>query len=123
MHATIIDVPIELQVDGIETRGVTCGDLMIRHIDLPAGVDFTPLLKGLPDDLCQCPHWGHVIEGSITVRYIDGTEETTRAGEVYYWPGGHTGGTDAGVPFLEFRPTHAIVPVPDHIASKFSHSP
>jgi hypothetical protein len=24
----------------------------------PAGLDTTPLFKGLPDDLCQCPHWG-----------------------------------------------------------------
>jgi hypothetical protein len=21
--------------------------------------DATPLLKGLPDDQCQCPHWGY----------------------------------------------------------------
>ena len=122
MHATITDVPIELQVDGIETRGVTCGDVTIRHIDLPAGVDFTPLFRGLPDDLCQCPHWGHVMDGSITVRYADGTEETTRAGEVYYWPGGHTGWTDEGVTFIEYSPTDAIVPVLEHLASQFSTS-
>ena len=122
MHATITDVPIELQVDGIETRGVKCGEITIRHIDLPAGVDFTPLFRGLPDDLCQCPHGGHVMDGSITVRYADGTEETTRAGEVYYWPGGHTGWTDEGVTFIEYSPTDAIVPVLEHLASQFSTS-
>ena len=26
-------------------------------------IDATPLLKGLPDDRCQCPHWGYVING------------------------------------------------------------
>ena len=77
MHATTNDIPIEMQVDGIETRGITCGDVTIRHIDLPAGIDFTPLLRGLPGDLCDCPHWGQVTVGSITVRYADGTEETT----------------------------------------------
>jgi hypothetical protein len=23
-----------------------------------------PLLKGLPDDSCHCPHWGYVFKGS-----------------------------------------------------------
>ena len=23
-------------------------------------IDATPLLKGLPDDSCQCPHWGYL---------------------------------------------------------------
>ena len=44
------------------------------------------------------------VEGSITVRYADGTEEMNRAGELYYWPGGHTGWTDEGVTFIEFSP-------------------
>ena len=122
MHTTITDIPIEMQVDGIETRAVTCRDVTIRHIDLPAGVDFTPLFKGLPDDLCQCPHWGYVTEGSINVRYSDGTEETTRAGELYYWKGGHTGWTDEGVTFIEFSPADAIRPVLEHLASQLSTS-
>ena len=120
MHATITEVPLEMKVDGIETRGVTWGEVTARHIDLPAGVDFTPLFKGLPDDLCQCAHWGYVTTGSITIRYADGTEETTRAGELYYWPGGHTGWTDEGVSFIEFSPAESIGPVLEHLASQMS---
>jgi hypothetical protein len=120
MHAAITDVPLEMKIDGIETRGVTCGEFTIRHIDLPAGVDFTPLFKGLPDDRCQCPHWGYVTAGAITVRYSDGSEETSRAGEVFYWPGGHTGWTDDGVTFLEFSPAEAIASVLEHLASQMS---
>ena len=120
MHAAIIDIPIEMQADGIETRGMTCGDVTIRHVALPAGVDFTPLFKGLPDDRCQCPHWGYVTAGSITVRYSDGTEETTTAGEIFYWPAGHTGWTDRGVAFIEFSPADAIAPVLDHLARQMS---
>jgi len=93
MHFTYKDIPLEMELDGIETRGVECGDIYTRHIRLPAGVDFTPLFVGLPDDRCQCPHWGHVFEGSITVRYADGREETSRAGDFYYWPADHTGWT------------------------------
>ena len=88
MRAPIEEIPLEMQVDGIETRGVAWGEQLMRHIDLPAGVDFTPLFKGLPGDMCQCPHWGIVLTGSISLRYADGSEEVTRAGEAYYWPGG-----------------------------------
>ena len=31
-------------------------------------IDATPLMKGLPDDRCQCPHWGYVIAGRVTFR-------------------------------------------------------
>jgi hypothetical protein len=27
-------------------------------------VDATPMMKGLPDDRCQCPHWGYMVSGS-----------------------------------------------------------
>jgi hypothetical protein len=54
------------------------------------------------------------------VRYADGSEETTRAGELYYWPGGHTGWTDDGVRFLEFSPTSDIAPVLTHFAAQFA---
>jgi hypothetical protein len=120
MHTTTNEIPIEMQVDDIETRGVTCGDVTIRHLSLPAGLDFTPLFQGLPGDLCQCPHWGQVTAGSITVRYADWTEETTRAGEVYYWPAGHTGWTDDGVTFVEFSPADAIRPVLEHLDHQMS---
>jgi hypothetical protein len=33
-----------------------------EYVQLPAGADFTPMLEGLPDDMCQCPHWGYVSE-------------------------------------------------------------
>ncbi len=122
MHAATHEIPIEMNVDGIETRGVAAGDVTIRHLRLPAGTDFTPLLRGLPGDLCDCPHWGQVVEGSITVRYADGTEETTSAGEVYYWPGGHTGWTVDGVTFSEFSPTAAIEPVLEHLARQMAGS-
>ena len=120
MHASVTEIPVEMKVDAIETRGVTWGEITIRHVDLPAGVDFTPLFKGLPGDLCQCPHWGHVTQGSITVRYSDGAEETTRAGELFYWPGGHTGWTDEGVTFIEFSPAEEIRPVLEHLAGQFA---
>jgi hypothetical protein len=120
MHAPVHEIPLEMKLDAIETRGVLCGDQLARHIDLPPGVDFTPLFVGLPGDMCQCPHWGIVLSGSIHLRYADGTEETTSAGEVYYWPAGHTGWTDEGVTFYELSPAADIQPVLDHLAAQLS---
>jgi len=52
-------------------------------------IDATPLLKGLPGDRCQCPHWGYVFKGSMTVRVGD-RDEVYNAGEAFYTPPGHT---------------------------------
>lgn len=120
MRYRVQDIPLEMQLDGIETRAFEGGDVYTRWIQLPAGVDFTPLFVGLPGDMCQCPHWGQVVEGSITLRYADGREETSQAGDVFYWPGGHTGWTDEGVTFLELSPTAEIMPVLDHLSKQLA---
>ena len=121
MHGAIDSIPLEMKQGGIETRGVDWGGTTVRVVSLPPGVDFTPLFVGLPGDLCQCPHWGRVQRGSIHVRYADGSEEVTAAGELYFWPAGHTGwsGPD-GVDFLEFSPTDEITPVLMHLADQMA---
>ena len=47
--------------------------------------DGTPLFKGLPDDRCQSPHWGYVVSGKVTFRYVD-RDETYETGDAYYAP-------------------------------------
>jgi hypothetical protein len=120
MRMPIEQMPVEMQAGEIETRAVPGGDVLVRHIQLPAGTDFTPLFVGLPDDRCQCAHWGYVLEGSIRLRYADGTEELSRAGDVYHWPAGHTGWTDEGVTFIEFSPTADVTPVLEHLARQMA---
>jgi hypothetical protein len=66
--------------------------------------DLAPFLKGLPDDRCQSPHWGYVINGKVTYRTADG-EETFETGEAYYVPPGHTPVIFAGTEVVEFSPT------------------
>ncbi|MDT4893459.1 MAG: hypothetical protein QOE97_2494 [Pseudonocardiales bacterium] len=122
MRATENEIAIELELGGIVTRGEDWGGQLVRHLSLPAGTDFTPLFVGLPGDLCQCPHWGYVLTGSIRLRYSDGTEELTRAGEAYYWPAGHTGWTDEGVTFLEFSPAAELRPVLEHVGAQLAPS-
>jgi hypothetical protein len=122
MRAPYKEIPLEMKVDGIETRGVDWGGQLVRHIELPPGVDFTPLFEGLPGGMCQCPHWGVVLEGSIRLRFADGTEEVSQAGDAYYWPAGHTGWTDEGVTFVEVSPAAEIAPVLEHLAAQMSAS-
>jgi hypothetical protein len=116
----IQEIPLEMELGDLETRAFEGGDVLTRHVDLPAGTDFTPLFVGLPDGMCQCPHWGYVLRGSINLRYADGREETNKEGDVFYWPGGHTGWTDEGVTFLEFSPTAEIVPVLEHLGKQLA---
>ncbi|HJT37802.1 MAG TPA: hypothetical protein VJ818_05200 [Actinomycetota bacterium] len=121
MHGPADSIPVEMKQGGIETHGADWSGITVRVVDLPAGVDFTPMFVGLPGDLCQCPHWGYVFRGSIHVRYADGTEEVTRGGELYYWPGGHTGWSGPeGVSFFEFSPTEDITPVLTHLAAQMA---
>ena len=120
MRASEKELAIELEAGEIVTRGEDWGGLLVRHLSLSPGADFTPLLKGLPGDMCQCPHWGYVLAGSIHIRYADGTEEVNQAGDLYYWPGGHTGWTDEGVTFVEFSPEHELRPVLDHVGAQLA---
>ena len=120
MHATTADLPVELKTGDLETHGDDWGGISVRSLSLPAGTDLRPIMKGLPHDSCQCPHWGYVLEGSITVRYADGTEETTRAGEAYYWPAGHTARMDEDTAFLEIGPVPAMRQFSDHAKAKFA---
>lgn len=122
MRASVQEIPLELKVGDIETHGVDWGGQLVRHIDLPAGADLRPLLAGLPGDHCSCPHWGIILEGSITLRYADGTEEVNRAGDLYYWPGGHTAWTDEGVVFYEISPAEEIQPVLEHLGAQLAAS-
>lgn len=68
MHTLISDLPVELAAGDLVTRYAEFGDMAIRHATVPAGTDMTPVLQGLPGDRCPSPHWGMVLDGSITMR-------------------------------------------------------
>jgi hypothetical protein len=36
----------------------------ISFIEFRPDMDQRPMLKGLLNDQCQCPHWGYVLRGS-----------------------------------------------------------
>lgn len=60
----------------------------VNFTEFRQDIDGTPLLQGLPDDRCQCPHWGYVIQGGFTLLFAD-REERYEAGDAFFAPPGH----------------------------------
>src|SRR5947209_4703000 len=63
----------------------------VNFVNLKSDVDLTPMLQGLPNDQCPCPHWGYVFKGRMWFRLGD-REESYGPGDAFYVPGGHTAG-------------------------------
>ena len=79
-------------------------------------------LKWMPAQIarrcCQAPHWGYLIKGDLTVIYTGGETEDTHAGDMFYWPPGHTVKVNQDTEFVLFSPQHEHTIVFDHINSK-----
>jgi len=69
------------------------------------GRNATPLLRGLPDDRCQSPHWGCVVEGRVGRSDYPDREEAYESGRrVLTPPPGHIPVVTAGTELIEFKP-------------------
>jgi hypothetical protein len=80
----------------------------VNFVTFREDIDHTPLLKGLPDDQCQCPHWGFVMKGRLTFRFAD-REEVFEAGDAFYAPPGHIPvHTEPGSEYLQFSPAEEL---------------
>ena len=112
------ELPVALELPVATFRVGEWDDIAVAYVTLAAGADATPLLEGLPNDHCACPHWGYMLKGAIHVRYHDGTEEVCRAGEMFYWPAGHTVWVEEDTSFVEFSPRKELKKVYDHIGNK-----
>lgn len=94
------------------------GKMGAEYFSFGAGTDITELLQGLEGDLCQSPHWGYVVEGAITALYTGGEQETTRTGELFYWPPGHSVRAETDTEIVMFSPQKEHGEVIEHIRSK-----
>ena len=82
-------------------------DITVSFVTIRQGHSLAPLLRGLPGDSCQCPHWGYLLAGTITVSYAD-REETYQAGDAYYMLPGHVPAAAAGTEFIQFSPAEQL---------------
>ncbi len=62
-----------------EDRGEELDGYAVTFVTIRQDADLAPMLKGLPDDRCQCPHWGYVFSGTLTWRYADHEEVVRQA--------------------------------------------
>lgn len=84
-------------------RGGQLDDYTVDFVTIRESHSLASLLKGLPGDSCQCPHWGYLLAGKITVSYSD-HDEVYQAGDAFYMPPGHVPAAEAGSEFIQFSP-------------------
>lgn len=101
------DLVTSFDADGIVVREAEWGGTNVGFQRFPKGFDLAPLLKGLPHDECQCPHWGYVLKGRMIVRQA-GRDVVVAAGETYYAPPGHSVRFDADTELIEWSPAEAL---------------
>ncbi len=115
------DIPVTMEAPGTVMRALPdYGGMTVCFNELPKGTDITPLLQGLSNNSCHCPHWGYVTEGKILIKYDDGQEETVSGGEVFYWPAGHTASVQEDVKLIDFSPSKEFNEVMAHIGKKMA---
>jgi hypothetical protein len=89
-------------------RSEDLDDYAVNFLTFREDIDHTPLLRGLPDDKCQCPHWGYVIKGKLTFRFGD-REEVFEAGDAFYAPPGHVPvSNQPDSQYLQFSPADEL---------------
>ena len=111
------DAPVAVEATGIELRVQEIGgEMSAGFVRLAAGTDLRGALKGLPEDLCQCPHWGYLLSGRLKMHTPDG-EYVYRAGESFYWPPGHAPQALEDCEYVDFSPTKEFAEVLNHVAA------
>ena len=103
MRASKQDLPVAFEGRGVVSRLAEWGEMNMALETLPGGTDTAPIFKGLPDDRCQCPHWGYVLKGRMRIRYPD-REEILEAGDAYYMEPGHLPLFEEDTEIIEFSP-------------------
>jgi hypothetical protein len=108
-HVSRDDLPAERMGDW-EGRTAELEQYTVTFERIPAG--FPPggdeAFRGLPDDACQCPHWGYLFRGAFKLSYTDGHEEIVRSGQAYYAAPGHRFLAIEECETVEFSPTEEL---------------
>lgn len=113
---TRADAPVAVEGDGVELRTREIGGGMSAgFVRVPKGADLRPVLVGLADDLCQCPHWGYLLKGRVKMHTRGGQDRVYEAGEAFYWAPGHAPEALEDSEYVDFSPTDEFNHVIDHI--------
>lgn len=118
-------IEVKMEIPGAVVRQQTdfgdstgFGKISGEYFSLSEGVDTTPLFAGLDGNMCQCPHWGYLLSGKVTVSFSDGSEENVNSEELFYWPPGHNVKINADAEIILFSPQHEHTHVINHMKEK-----
>ncbi|MCX4630991.1 MULTISPECIES: hypothetical protein [unclassified Streptomyces] len=112
------ETPVVIEGGGLEVRAEEIGgDLTVGFFRLPAGTDMTAAVKGLPDDMCPCPHWGYLLKGRLMMRSEDG-DTVYEEGQAFYWAPGHVPVALTDTEYVDFSPTDEFRKVLEHVKAQ-----
>ena len=111
--------PITMDVEIVEDRSCQLDDVTVNFVTIRQDHDLAPMLAVLPGGMCQCPHWGVMSTGRMTVRYGD-HEDVFEAGDAFYMTPGHVPAAIAGTEFIQFSPTDLLAATEAAIAKGMS---
>jgi uncharacterized protein (TIGR03086 family) len=127
LHLDKSAVPTKIEIPGAHARQLPAfgdatgyGSMAGEYFSLAAGTDIAPLLVGLDGDTCHSPHWGYMIEGEVLVTFRDGQESQCTAGELFYWPPGHSVRVVVDAEVVLFSPEAEHVHVLDHMLDRLA---
>lgn len=127
LHVDKDALPVKIDVPGARARQITdFGDatgyssIAGEYFTLAAGTDIAPLLQGLHHDTCDAPHWGYMLSGQVVVSFVGGGETTCSAGEIFYWPPGHSVRVVEDTDVVLFSPQDEHVAVMDHMLERMA---
>jgi hypothetical protein len=108
--------------DGFFSRMTEWGGMIVSYEVFPKGVDAAPLFKGLPDGMCQSPHWGYLLRGRMRVKRKEG-DDVVKTGDVYYIEPGHVPVFEEDTEVLEFSPKTEYQKTIDVVARNVAAAP
>jgi hypothetical protein len=112
---------VAIEGGGVEVRTEEAGDMTVSLFRLPSGTDLRPLLHGLEGDLCQCPHWGYMLKGTVRMHTPSGPKDY-EAGQAFYWAPGHGPEALDDVEYVDFSPTQEMNAVLEHVKQQAAGS-
>jgi hypothetical protein len=112
---------VAMEGDGLEIRLDEAGEMTVGFFRFPGGTDLRPLLHGLEGDLCQCPHWGYMLKGTLRMHTPAGPMDY-QAGQAFYWGPGHAPEALEDVEYVDFSPTQELKTVLDHVKQQAAGS-
>ncbi len=110
------DAPVAVAGDGVELRKMSAGDMTVAFLQARKGTDLRAALHGLPDNLCQCPHWGYILKGKVRMHTKDKPVDF-EAGQPFYWAPGHAPEMLEDTEYVDFSPSHEFEEVIRHIVN------